>query len=345
MEFTFGICTYNSESFILETLESIKYQIEKYGSGIDTYIVLSDDASSDKTIYFVEKWIELNKKIFFDIKIIRHNINRGISFNYCELLRNINTEYFIKIDGDDTFMYSNVFEKCFRGNKNDFLVYLPIMLSGDNIYHNDYDVANIFYYSKKKHDHIKDLHLMETIKPFITPEVVITKSNYTKECLDFLEEFSQFEDDTSLYYVLKNNINMRMSFLLEPLVLYRVHDRSLSNGGESIHQIHFLDDLHKFKKYMFKNEVHLGIKLFLFFALWDTFLMKHRFDASKCIHRKLRKKCEKKVLEYTEKSEEYSLFKKQIDEFISEEIRHRDNIKTVVRSFLSISGLHLESSE
>ena len=52
-EFTFGVFTYNQEQFIFENLESIKYQIEKYGGGTSFSLVMSDDCSQDNTVVYL----------------------------------------------------------------------------------------------------------------------------------------------------------------------------------------------------------------------------------------------------------------------------------------------------
>jgi glycosyltransferase involved in cell wall biosynthesis len=53
------VYVYNSEAFIIETLESIKAQ---------TYpkleLIITDDLSKDSTLELVEEWIDINKLRF-----------------------------------------------------------------------------------------------------------------------------------------------------------------------------------------------------------------------------------------------------------------------------------------
>ena len=51
------VITYNLETTILETLESIKYQITKFGAHITFQLILADDASTDSTRAKIEKRI------------------------------------------------------------------------------------------------------------------------------------------------------------------------------------------------------------------------------------------------------------------------------------------------
>lgn len=287
--FTFGICTFNSELFIAETLESIKYQIQEYGKGKKMSLIVSDDHSTDSTLEIVNNWISKNEDYFESTMVLTSSINKGIASSFCELLRNIKTEYFIKIDGDDLICSDNIFEKCIGISKNEMRIYFPFKFNSEKVYADEVDICNFIKYSGKQSNHKKDLRLFEMLKPFNTPEVVLGRMCFTDDCLKFVEEFTQFEDDTSLYYVLKHNTQMKMKFIIEPLVLYRVHNKSLSNGGVSVHQINFLDDLHNFKKHMLNNERSVFVKAYLFLCVWDTFLMKHRFSADNCIHRRIRK--------------------------------------------------------
>ena len=66
-EFVFGVMTYNQESIICETLESIKYQIETYGKDIDCTIIITDDCSKDKTVKVIENWLKNNGELFCNI--------------------------------------------------------------------------------------------------------------------------------------------------------------------------------------------------------------------------------------------------------------------------------------
>ena len=103
MDFTFAVLTYNQEKFILQHLESIKYQIMKFGVDINVNLVVSDDGSKDNTIFLVEKWTNENYELFNDIKILKSTVNQGIVHNYIRLLDNIKTEKFKILAGDDIY--------------------------------------------------------------------------------------------------------------------------------------------------------------------------------------------------------------------------------------------------
>lgn len=321
MNFSFGVLTYNSSEFIIELLESIKYQILNYGEDFSIDLIIADDFSSDNTVDLINLWCKDSANLFRKIKVIKNTCNKGIAYNYCVLIENIETEYFIKIDGDDLLSSGNIFDKCFGFGRNECRVYFPIRFN-DDAYFEEQDLINTIFYSNRKHDHNIDFKLVRTIKPFMTPQVVISHSNFNNECLDFVKRFSVFEDDTSIYSIFKNNSNMVLRFFSEPLVLYRVHKKSISNGLENYHQIKFMDDLHNYRKILIKNERNLLLILYLFLACVDSFLRKHRFSSNNSFLIKLEKylfnKRKNKALSYNN----YQSYVKNFNEVVIKENKH-----------------------
>ena len=109
-EFTFGMLTYNQEDYVIEHLESIKYQILNFGKDVKAYFVLSDDASKDNTVKYVEMWTEANKDLFAGIKIVAKKNNAGIVQNFLTMLNNIHTSHYKILAGDDLYYKNNLFE-------------------------------------------------------------------------------------------------------------------------------------------------------------------------------------------------------------------------------------------
>lgn len=104
MKVSIIIPAYNVESYIAETLLSIKNQ-----NFSDYEIVVINDGSTDKTKTIVEKWQIEDKRI----KLINQQ-NKGLSYARKVGLENANGEYIYFCDGDDllaegalTFMYNN----------------------------------------------------------------------------------------------------------------------------------------------------------------------------------------------------------------------------------------------
>lgn len=335
MEFSFGVCTYNSADFIIETLESIKYQVVNYGKGVSTILIIADDASTDRTVELVENWMSVNEHLFSKCLLLQSDKNYGIAHNYSKLMEHIETKYFKTIDGDDVFSSCNLYDQIKKLNDNNMSVFFPLKFNEDGIFVSEADYYNMFYFSRAKRDHKKDLHVLESFKPFITPEVCFRRDKYDETTGNFVKKFTQFEDDTSLYFMFKNNCKMRLDFVLEPMILYRVHNNSLSNGVESVAQIKFLDDLHSFKVYVMKSEKNIGIKIVLVFAVLDTFRMKHRFGVKRSLYRLIANKCALKRRKLAEKNQiNYQRYLSQVKNYVDEQDFFLQEIKKNARRFV-----------
>lgn len=326
-EFTFGVVTYNSVATVIETLESIKYQIENYGGGIRFHLVVSDDSSKDDTIFWVNKWIKRNESLFFKTKILTTLVNSGLCANYALLINNIQTEHFIQIAGDDLVCSRNVLKSMEDLGENEVRVYLPTIYDGKRVEISDSNIARQLYYKEFKHSNIKDIRLLETLSPYNAAQIVFLRKHYTVDSMEFIKQYKNYEDDTSLYFILTNNSDVSFAFHMEPFLIYRRSGDSLTTSVDNSSQIMFLDDLYRFRKHTLKSEKHLLTKIFIVFIVWDAFLMKHRFSASKSLSRKIRKHINDKRIKWGKNS---PCFQEQCDKirlFLSNEERYLKYLK------------------
>lgn len=91
------IPSYNSSKTILETLKSL----ESLNKPEMIEIVISDDASTDNTLQLIENWITKNHEYFKDIKLIKNQVNGGISKNHHIAFESVSSEYAVYIGADD----------------------------------------------------------------------------------------------------------------------------------------------------------------------------------------------------------------------------------------------------
>ena len=108
-KFVFGILTYNQEKYILETLESIKYQKIQYGTDIDISLIITDDASKDRTVKVIKAWSEKNRKYFENIDLIANEKNQGTVKNFCTIVKKAGENSLKVIAGDDLISQKNLF--------------------------------------------------------------------------------------------------------------------------------------------------------------------------------------------------------------------------------------------
>ena len=119
---TIGVITYNSSEFVVETLESIKAQTYK-----NIELIISDDASTDRTVEVCNAWVSKNEGNI-NAKVISTKNNTGTAGNCNRILNNCHGEWLKIIAGDDLLM-PNAIEQ-----------YVNFVRSNDNISH---VVANI----------------------------------------------------------------------------------------------------------------------------------------------------------------------------------------------------------
>ena len=89
------VLSYNSQSTIIETLDSIKAQTYK-----DIEIVVADDHSSDNTVAYIQKWQSDND--FSALRIVTSPENTGVTANANRGVRAAKGNAVKIIAGDDT---------------------------------------------------------------------------------------------------------------------------------------------------------------------------------------------------------------------------------------------------
>lgn len=91
------LATYNSEPYIREQMDSIIRQTYK-----DWIIVVRDDLSTDKTVEIVKDYISrFPDKITF---LENHGESKRAYLNFVELLKNVESEYYMFCDHDDVWL-------------------------------------------------------------------------------------------------------------------------------------------------------------------------------------------------------------------------------------------------
>ena len=93
------VITFNSSSYVIDTLESIRNQ-----SYCNIELILSVDGSYDDSIDKCEKWILKNKNRFVKTFIVASENNTGISYNCNRGLNAANGDWLKIIAGDDMLM-------------------------------------------------------------------------------------------------------------------------------------------------------------------------------------------------------------------------------------------------
>lgn len=94
-----AVIAYNSEKYILETLDSVKEQTYD-----NIELVISDDCSTDNTVKICRQWASQNAQRFSNIQIIQSPVNTGQSGNYNRAFDACTGVWIKEIDGDDKLL-------------------------------------------------------------------------------------------------------------------------------------------------------------------------------------------------------------------------------------------------
>lgn len=108
--FTFLTVAYNHEEYIIEHLESIKYLIVTYGSGIDCSLIINDDCSKDNTVTLIESWLAENFSIFYSVVRLYNSVNLGTCKSVLNMLDRAGCEPLKITAGDDVYSCENIFK-------------------------------------------------------------------------------------------------------------------------------------------------------------------------------------------------------------------------------------------
>ena len=90
------VIAYNSEDFIVETLESIKSQ-----TYTNIEIIVADDCSLDKTKAIADRWLFDNKNRFVAAKVVVNEKNLGVAANCNNGIKHARGDWVKIIAGDD----------------------------------------------------------------------------------------------------------------------------------------------------------------------------------------------------------------------------------------------------
>lgn len=212
--FTFLTITYNHEKFIIEHLESIKYQIENYGKDNEFKYILSDDCSKDTTVSLVKEWIRMNSHLFKEVKILINKNNKGIVANYLVGTGAINTYKYKLLAGDDLFYRNNIFEAI---QKYD-LVFTPLIRFSETQFERDGRINYLLV-----HKTIKNIRRLHTLNNYsYAPSLFMSRELIQNPGLrQFISKYKWIEDIPQIYYLLNHITDINININKIPYILYR----------------------------------------------------------------------------------------------------------------------------
>ncbi len=257
---TFISIVYNHEKYILQHLESIKYQINTFGLNNDFQLIISDDCSSDNTISLVNFWLKKNKRLFKYVDIILDDVNRGVCSNFTKAMKIVKGDYIKAIAGDDIFSANNIFKYLNYLDDYDFIISLPYSFKNNKI--NTYDVdlklsiytgivGNEKYMSEVIH---KPGFFVNAPSTFFSKKILLNE-----DIIQFIKKFKMIEDYPLIIKASELFPNSKIKFIPEIPILYRRTDQSIS----IVKKDEFYYDRIKIFNYLKNNEENIIKRLLI----------------------------------------------------------------------------------
>lgn len=221
-----SICipTYNSSSFIIKTLESVRLQ-----NYINLEILIIDDYSTDKTREIVHDWILNNYQL--NVMFLCNIYNRGVVETCADLLSLSNGEFFQFLGADDLIYYNKISKQVYE-IKNLGHEYALVFCDVNII--NEFDEVISQSYLKEQNLNIKQVFKLGVSlslinKNFIPSPSVLIRTSHAKESGGINKQIS-FED-LDLY--IRLSMNFKFGYIDEKLGSYRRLSNSLMHSSIS----------------------------------------------------------------------------------------------------------------
>jgi glycosyltransferase involved in cell wall biosynthesis len=228
------ISTYNSSSYIKETLNSVSNQTWQ-----ELELIITDDCSGDDTVEVCNNWLIENKQRFFKTELLTSNVNTGVSANANRGLYTANGDWIKFLGADDTLKPDCIKENMLWITSNPEI---RTLFSRVEIYNNSFrpdaliattqddssDPRSIMSPGRSADSQYKMLLLSDRIH--YTPSVFLHRVTLISVG-GFDERFKLIED-----YPLWINLTKygyKLYFMNKVTVNYRMHSKAINNTGNS----------------------------------------------------------------------------------------------------------------
>ena len=226
------VVSYNSEKFILDTLESIFSQTYE-----NIELIITDDSSTDNTIVICEEWLVNHSSHFVRTKLIKAEINTGVSANANRGLNYAAGEWLKFLGADDM-----LFPDCISMNLQ-YLLKRPeikVLFSKVAVYdtyisennllkiipNEDINESNIMWEGRSAKSQYNMLLVCDRIH--FTPSVIMRKD--TLQIVGGFDERFRTMEDYPLWLNL-TKAGFKLYFMNIPTVKYRQHTEAINNTG------------------------------------------------------------------------------------------------------------------
>jgi alpha-1,3-rhamnosyltransferase len=228
------VVTFNSSSYILETLESVYQQ-----SWSEIELVITDDCSADDTVEICRNWLIKCRDRFVRTEIVLTSINTGVPANANRGLRAAKGDWLVFLAGDDTLKPT-----CIKDNMSWIATQpeIKVLFSYIEVYRNTikpecllytiprnpYSPESIMAPGRKAESQYKILLTSDRIN--FTPSIYLHRETLISVG-GFDERFRMLEDHPLWLNLTRSGF--KLHFMDKVTVNYRMHSMAINNNGMS----------------------------------------------------------------------------------------------------------------
>lgn len=222
--------TYNHGKYIIDFLNSVKYQVTNYNNDKRHFVqlIVSDDCSKDDTVQRVEKWKMQNGDCIDDFVIAKNNENIGTCRNYLNALEICTGDYVKAIGGDDMLPETSIFTIAQYLDHYDMVFGVPFVYYEGK----SNDVSEILrtlrkvYCIQKEENRIDYYDLIHRHCFINGPATYVSKRLLTdKRVTDFLASY-KYTDDYPQWLIMSKIKDVRFIAIPMVSVVYRRTNKS-----------------------------------------------------------------------------------------------------------------------
>lgn len=222
MKCSIVLLTYNGEKYLMQQLKSIKNQTYR-----PIKLIVSDDASTDKTVEIAKQFADLNQEDEFEVEVVANLQNKGRAGNRNSIIDRIEGDFVFLADQDD------IWDKHKIKKQIDFLMKNPecfavtcdrrlINQSGKEL------IKSEDRYIPIENRHKRQIGFKENLK---------FRAGYPANCIGFrnrqLEKVFMIPEDMQepdRFLRMMCLCMGKLGYVDEPLVNYRIHTNNLSGN-------------------------------------------------------------------------------------------------------------------
>lgn len=252
---TIALFMYNEEKYILDTLESMRYQIENYADGKEVQLILLDDCSKDKTTQYADMWLEEHAALFQRIDKLYGKENVGTCRKYKEMMKYVRGGQCVTVAGDDMFGAQNMF--CGLEMCNQDIVMMPIFnFENYKICTGIGEYLNIMAQSLTT---AKSIRWEAKLGSPVLNGAVYNLKRVSDEVLAYMCRYRLVEDRSRVYKMVTEHPELTVKYVNVPLILHRRHTESVSDLRSPHLSVHN-DDVKRLFQDIYDHEANIILR-------------------------------------------------------------------------------------